>query len=70
MGVNGNESPVERVKEFFTQDPTDRAYEEAGGDDRVPKGERTDDPKADAKALAAKSGEADPYPDYSPDSAA
>lgn len=70
MGVDGNEGFGERVKEFFTQTPEDREYEDRGGDQRVPVEDRTDDPKADAKRLAAANGEDDPHPDYNPDGAA
>jgi hypothetical protein len=62
MAVDKKESPVEKVVEFFTQNPADRAYEDAGGDAKVPVEERTDDPRADANAYAKKVGEPEPYP--------
>lgn len=64
MAVDKNESPVEKVVEFFTQGPEDRAYENAGGDDRVPQEQRTDDPKADANTYALANGEDAPYPGH------
>lgn len=66
MAVDDKEGPLEKIKDFFTQKPEDRAYEDNGGDDRVSEADRTDDPKADAKAYAASVGEDDPYPDYTP----
>jgi hypothetical protein len=63
MAVDGEEGIVEKVKEFFTQTPEDRAYEDAGGDDRVPEAERTDNPEADANKYAVEHGEDKPYPD-------
>lgn len=67
MATNDKEGFLEKSKEFFTQTPEDRKYEEAGGDDRIPLHERTDDPKADAKRFAAAQGERDPYPEYEMD---
>lgn len=67
MAVDKGEGIVEKVKDFFTQTPEDRAYEDAGGDDRVPEADRTEDPKADANAFAVSEGEAAPYPDYIPE---
>lgn len=63
MAVDGQEGIGEKVAEFFTQGPEDRAYEDAGGDSRVPAADRTDNPKADANAFAASNGEELPYPE-------
>lgn len=67
MAVDGKEGFVEKVTEFFTQGPEDRAYEDAGGDARVPEADRTDDPQADANAFAVAEGEEVPYPDLAPE---
>ena len=67
MAVDKDESAFEKVKDFFTQKPEDRAYEDLGGDDRVPMNERTDDPKADANRYAHEAGEELPYPGYQPE---
>lgn len=64
MAVDKNENVFEKAKDFFWQGPDDRAYEDAGGDDRVPKEERTNDPKADANKYALANGEDAPYPDH------
>ena len=64
MAVNKNESIGDKVVDFFTQKPEDHEYEKAGGDDRVPMHERTDDPKADANRFARAAGEEIPYPDH------
>lgn len=66
MAVNSKEGIFEKTKDFFTANPADWKYEKAGGDDRVPVSERTNDPKADAKKYARENGEEDPYPDYTP----
>lgn len=64
MAVDKNESLGEKIKDFWWQGPSDRAYEDAGGDDRVPEDQRTDDPKADANKYAREHGEDAPYPDH------
>lgn len=64
MAVDENEGVFEKVKDFFWQGPDDRSYEDAGGDDRVPEDQRTNDPKADANKYAREHGEEVPYPDY------
>lgn len=64
MATNNQESPFERVKEFFLQGPEDRKYEEAGGDADVPKERRTADPHADANAWAREQGKDLPYPGH------
>lgn len=64
MAVDKNESPVEKIKDFFLQGPEDRSYEEQGGDDRVPVAERTNDPKADANRFSLANGEEAPYPEH------
>lgn len=64
MAVDENENVFEKVKDFFWQGPDDRSYEDAGGDDRVPEDQRTNDPKADANKYARENGEEVPYPDY------
>lgn len=64
MAVDKNEGFFEKAKDFFTQKPSDRSYEDAGGDDRVPEEKRTDDPKADANKYARENGEEVPYPDH------
>ena len=64
MAVDKNEGIFEKVKDFWWQGPSDRAYEDAGGDDRIPEDERTDDPKADANKYARDNGEEIPYPDH------
>lgn len=66
MATDNKESPVEKAVEFFTQGPDDREYEGQGGDDRVPKDQRTSDPKADANKYAQSQGEKLPYPDHAP----
>ena len=64
MAVDKDEGPLEKVKDFFLQTPEDRSYEDAGGDDRVPEEERTNDPKADANRYAKEHGEEEPYPNH------
>lgn len=64
MAVDKNESLVEKAKDFFLQNPADRSYEDAGGDDRVPVAERTNDPKADANRFSLANGEEAPYPEH------
>ena len=64
MAVDKNEGFFEKAKDFWTQGPEDRAYEDAGGDDRVPKEQRTNDPKADANKFAQDNGEEPPYPNH------
>lgn len=64
VAVDKNEGFIEKVKDFFWQGPEDRSYEDAGGDDRVPEDERTNDPKADANKYARDHGEEIPYPDH------
>lgn len=66
MATNNREGFVEKVTEFFTQNPADHKYEEEGGDSRVPAEERTNDPKSDARKYALAHGEDDPYPDMPP----
>lgn len=66
MAVNGREKPGEKVIEFFTQSPEDRAYEKAGGDARVPQEKRAGDPHGEARRFALVNGEEDPYPDEAP----
>lgn len=63
MATNENEGLGEKVKEFFTQTPEDRSYEDAGGDSRVPEAERHGDPTGEANAYAAANGEDLPYPE-------
>lgn len=62
MAVDKNENIFEKAKDFFWQSPGDRSYEDAGGDDRVPEDQRTDDPKADANKYARENGLEEPYP--------
>lgn len=64
MAVDKDEGIIEKVKDFFWQNPEDRSYEDAGGDDRVPTDERTNDPKSDANKYARDRGEEIPYPNY------
>lgn len=64
MAVDKDENVFQKAKDFFWQGPGDRSYEDAGGDDRVPEGERTNDPKADANKYALDNGEEAPYPDH------
>lgn len=64
MAVDKNEGFGEKVKDFFWQNPDDRSYEDAGGDDRVPENQRTNDPKDDANKYAQAAGEPLPYPDH------
>ncbi len=64
MATDNKEGLVEKVKDFFTQRPDDHAYENHGGDDRVPPEKRTADPKADANEHAASAGEDLPYPGH------
>lgn len=64
MGVNEDEGFGKKVKDFFTQKPEDHDYQKKGGDDRVPEGERTDDPQADANRYAVAHGEELPYPEH------
>lgn len=64
MATNNSESIGEKITEFFTQEKPDHNYEQAGGDGRVPRHERTSDPKADANEFATAAGEELPYPEY------
>lgn len=64
MAVDENEGVFEKVKDFFWQGPDDKAYEDAGGDDRVPEDQRTNDPKADANKYARENGLDEPYPGH------
>lgn len=64
MAVDKNENIFQKAKDFFWQGPDDRSYEDAGGDDRVPEDQRTNDPKADANKYARENGEEIPYPDH------
>lgn len=64
MPVNDKEDVGQKIVDFFTQKPEDHTYEAAGGDDRVPLHERTDDPKADANRFSLAAGEPLPYPGY------
>lgn len=63
MSTNNKESTFEKVTEFFTQSPEDRAYEKAGGDGRVPQADRQGNPRQEARHFARVNGEEDPYPE-------
>lgn len=64
MAVDKEEGVLEKVGEFVTQKPEDRAYEDEGGNSEVPVEQRTDDPKADANRYAREQGDEPPYPDH------
>lgn len=66
MATNNKESFGEKVTEWFTQSPEDRAYEEKGGDGRVPQEDRQGNPRAEARHFAYVNGEEDPYPEDGP----